>query len=306
MRSWIEQTVNDISQVLLEKETEIQLVLCCFLARGHLLIEDQPGVGKTTLAQCLSKVLDLQFSRIQFTSDLLPADIIGNSIFDQKQQSFIFHQGPLFASLVLGDELNRANPRTQSALLQALEEGEVSIDRVTKSLPHPFLFIATQNPRSQVGTFPLPESQLDRFLMSLHLSTVSTVTEIKIIQGQDPRRKMAELRPLISSKELIQYQTEVDDVHISSKLAGYITQLLESTRHPTFRGAPLSVRAGMALARAARSWAWMNKRDMVLPEDVQFLAPNILGHRLFPEQGILDGHKEIQALTRKVAVVAMA
>lgn len=299
MRPLIKNLVADISEVLLDKESEIQIVLCCLLARGHLLIEDHPGVGKTTLVQCLARVLNLHFSRIQFTSDLLPADIIGSSIFDREKQSFHFHQGPLFSALVLGDELNRANPRTQSALLQALEESEVTVDGITHPLPQPFLFIGTQNPRQQIGTFPLPESQLDRFLMSLRLNFVSKDTEMKIIQGQDPRQKLKNLKFRLTAAEVLNFQGEIDQVHISDKLASYISQYLDYTRRQQFRGIPLSIRAGMALGKAARSWAWMQERAFVIPEDVKFLAPYVFGHRIYPEQGIQDGHKEIQSISQE-------
>jgi MoxR-like ATPase len=303
MRPIIQEIVSDITSVLLDKENEVQLVICCLLARGHLLIEDHPGVGKTTLVQCLAKVLDLASSRIQFTSDLLPADIVGNSIYDTLSQSFRFHQGPLFASLVLGDELNRANPKTQSALLQALEEGDVTVDGKTYHLPRPFFFIGTQNPRQQTGTFPLPESQLDRFLMSLRLNFASRDTEIKIIQGQDPRQKLQNLRFRLTSADILAFQKQVDEIHISQKLAAYIAGYLDWSRLPQFKGSPLSVRAGMALARAARSWAWMHEMSFVIPEDIKHLAPYILGHRIFPDQGIVDGHHVIQSIANEKAVI---
>lgn len=302
MRPLIQELVTDVSQVLLEKEAEIQIVLCCLFSKGHLLIEDQPGVGKTTLVQCLAKVLDLSFSRIQFTSDLLPSDIVGNSIFDNRNQTFNFHPGPLFASLVLGDEMNRANPRTQSALLQALEESEVTIEGKTHPLPQPFLFIATQNPHQQLGTFPLPESQLDRFMMGLRLHFVSRQTEIRLIQGQDPRQRLRNLQFRVSGADIMKFQKEIEEIHISDKLAAYISQFLDFTRKPQFKGMPLSIRAGMALARACRSWAWMQERSFVIPEDVKHLAPYVLGHRIYPEQGILEGQKEIQAMTYETAV----
>lgn len=303
MRPIIQKIITDITGVLLDKDHESQLLLCCLFARGHLLIEDHPGVGKTTLVQALARVLDLSSSRIQFTSDLLPADIVGNSIYDPSSLSFKFHPGPLFASLILGDELNRANPKTQSALLQALEESEVTVDGKTYPLPLPFLFVGTQNPRQQTGTFPLPESQLDRFLMSMKLNFVSRKTEIEIIQGQDPRRKLAELKNRIGGPEILAIQNEIEQVHVSSKLAAYICDFLEYSRRPDFKGAPLSVRAGMALARACRSWAWMNNRTLVLPEDVKHLAPYVLGHRVFPELGILEGHQTIQELTNEMVLV---
>ncbi len=302
MRPIVHEIVSDITSILLDKEKEVEILICCLLARGHLLIEDHPGVGKTTLVQCLAKVLDLSTSRIQFTSDLLPADIVGNSIFDPQSQSFRFHQGPLFASLVLGDELNRANPKTQSALLQALEEGTVTIDGKTYILPRPFLFVGTQNPRHQTGTFPLPESQLDRFLMSLRLNFASRATEIKIIQGQDPRQKMQDLRFRMTGSDILGLQKEIEEVHISVKLATYISSYLDWSRNPKFKGSPLSVRAGMALARAAKGWAWMHERSFAIPEDVKHLAPYVLGHRIFPDQGIIEGHQEIQAISNELAV----
>lgn len=303
MRKIVEQITHSISEVVLDKKTEIQLVICCLFSGGHLLIEDQPGVGKTTLVHCLSKVLNLSFSRIQFTSDLLPADILGNSIFDSQKQNFKFHPGPIFASLVLGDELNRANPRTQSALLQALEEKSVSIDGTQHQLPSPFLFIGTQNPKTQIGTFPLPESQLDRFLMSLKLDIVSKSTEMKLIQGQDPRKKIEALLFLADKNEILNFQQQICEVHVSEKLAAYIGRILDATRLPQFPGHALSIRAGMALAQSCRGWAWMNERAFVIPEDVKFLAPYILGHRLFPDQGIMVGQEMLKEILNEITVV---
>lgn len=304
MRPVIKQIITDITSVLLDKDQEVQVLMCCLLAQGHLLIEDFPGVGKTTLVQCLAKVLNLSPSRIQFTSDLLPADVLGNSIFDPQAQTFKFHPGPLFASLVLGDELNRANPKTQSSLLQALEEGEVTVDGKTYVLPQPFMFVGTQNPRQQIGTFPLPESQLDRFLMSLKLNFVSRETEVRIIQGQDARQKLQSLQFRLTGPEIREYQSQVNEVHVSQKLAIYISQFLEWSRRSQFQGAPLSVRAGIALARAARGWAWMDNRDFVLPEDVKFLAPFVLGHRIFPDKEISEGHQKIRALTHEMVLAS--
>lgn len=296
------QTTQAVSEVILDKNHEINLVLCCLLAKGHLLIEDHPGVGKTTLVQALAKSLGLQSSRIQFTNDLLPSDILGNSIFDNKNQEFRLHKGPLFSNFVLGDELNRASPRTQSALLQALEENQVTIDGKSLQLPDPFLFIATQNPKQQIGTYPLPESQLDRFLMGLRLHFSTPEIEVKLIQGRDPRVLLKEMTPILNLQEILDSQREVESITMSEKIAKYISLYLEWSRRPQFKGSPLSVRAGMALGRASRAWAWLNERSFILPEDVKTLAPYVLGHRLFPEDGVEEGQKTVLSMTYEVAV----
>ncbi len=296
------KVIEQCSKLILDKRNEIQQAIVCLLARGHLLIEDVPGVGKTTLVQTIAKLLELDHQRIQFTSDLLPSDIVGNSIYDDQKKEFRFFQGPLFAHLVLADELNRANPRTQSALLQAMEEGQVTVDRQTWNLPEPFFLIATQNPRFQTGTFPLPESQLDRFLMSLTLNYASTESEIKIFQGQDPRLSLAGLKPVMTKSELIESQKQVDGVNVSPLLAQYISNLLNETRKRSDQFTPLSTRSGMALAKAAKAYAFLEGRDYALPEDVQKVSRAVLAHRLGGIDGVTYGQTRSQELIQLVAV----
>ncbi len=294
--------VSEASKIVLDKDLEIRLAMTCLLGGGHLLIEDLPGVGKTTLVQVLGKLSGLKIRRIQFTIDLLPADVIGGQVFHPQDQKFIFHPGPLFAQLVMADELNRASPRTQSALLQAMEEGEVSVDGATWSLPSPFYVIATQNPHQQTGTFPLPESQLDRFLMSLELHHASKETEVRILQGQDPREKLQKLEALFSEEEMQAALSEVQKVHVAAPVANYIGDLLERSRKGQFEGAPLSTRAGMALARAAKAWAFLEGRDYTRPEDVQSVLVPVLGHRLGGNHGIKRGREWAEALKKATPV----
>jgi MoxR-like ATPase len=303
MQQKIIQLHEQLSQIVLDKDREIRLAIACILADGHLLIEDAPGVGKTTLVQALAKLLGLEFSRIQFTSDLLPADIIGNNIYETDQKKFRFHPGPVFSQMILADELNRANPKTQSALLQAMEEGHVSVDRETHALPKPFLLVATQNPHLQLGTYPLPESQLDRFLMSLELLPASPETEMKLFQGYNPRKKIPDLKPILSPAELLQVQTLAAQTKISETLAKYIASLVDFTRKKMeSRFASLSTRAGMDIAKAARSWAWMNSRPMVLPEDVQAVWLNVVSHRLGGNEGVHRGVATAEQILRDVEV----
>jgi MoxR-like ATPase len=290
------------SSIILDKRAEIDLAITCILAGGHLLIEDVPGVGKTTLVQVLAKLLDLPYSRIQFTSDLLPADILGNSIYDPDKKSFYFAPGPLFAHLVLADELNRANPRTQSALLQAMEEGQVSVDRLTHALPAPFFLIATQNPKSQMGTFPLPESQLDRFLMSMSMNYTSYDSEVSLFQGQDPRAKLKELTPVVAQNSLRIAQEKVNGIRIAEPLARYIADLLGHTRLNQNLFTPLSTRSGLALTRAARARAFLQGRDFATPDDVQAIAAAVLSHRLGGLEGVLYGRAKALELIKAVAI----
>jgi len=289
MNKIFDQVVESASDVVLDKGPELKLALTCILAGGHLLIEDVPGVGKTTLVQTLGKLLGLETRRIQFTVDLLPADILGSQIFHPEQRSFEFHKGPIFSELVMTDELNRASPRTQSALLQAMEEGQVSIDGQTWNLPEPFHVIATQNPHQQMGTFHLPESQLDRFLMSLELSYASTSTEIHLFQNLDPRIKMKELRPLLSAQEILKVQGEIMKSRVSEKVAQYVGVLLENSRRPEFPGMNLSTRAGLALIRAGKAWAFLDQRDHLRPEDIQAVLKSVLSHRLGGNHGLRKG-----------------
>jgi len=274
----VDAFTKQICEVIVGKNQAVKLAVACLLARGHLLIEDIPGVGKTTLSQALARSLALAFQRIQFTSDLLPADILGNSIFDKGEQRFVFHSGPLFSQVVLIDEVNRATAKTQSALLEAMEEHHISIDGVTYELPEPFFVIATQNPQHQVGTFPLPESQLDRFLMRIELGVPDRASERAMLLGMDRREMLKELKPVFSPQTLLEIQDSVRKVHASSALLDYLQDLLDASRQRHSTG--LSPRAGLALLHASQAWALMHGRDMVLPEDIQALGIAVMAHRL--------------------------
>lgn len=301
MHQQLANVISQASQVVLGKDKEIRQALTCILAGGHLLIEDLPGVGKTTLVKTIAKLLGIESHRIQFTVDLLPADIIGSPIFDPKEQKFNFHQGPLFAPLILADELNRASPRTQSALLQAMEEGEVSVDGKPLTLPKPFMVIATQNPHQQSGTFPLPESQLDRFLMSLELNYASSETEIQIFTQKDPQAKLLDLSPILDAKTLLNIQAEVKQIKVAEKVAEYVSQVLANSRVEKKQWMPLSTRAGLALIRAAQANAFLEQRSHTRPEDVQAVLIPVLGHRLGGFNGIKQGRifaGSLQAATR--------
>ena len=267
-------------RIILGKERELRLALTCLIARGHLLIEDVPGVGKTTLAHVMARLLGLQFHRVQFTSDLLPADILGVSIFDRATSAFRFHPGPVFAQLILADEINRATPKTQSALLEAMEERQVTADGETFALPEPFFVIATQNPAHQIGTFPLPESQLDRFLLRIRLGYPDRAAERALLMGED-RRELLERQPAVASPAaLLELQHAAQRLHISEALVDYVQALLGTTRNNPELANGLSPRAGLGLLAAARAWALLDGRDHVLPEDVQTLFPHVAAHRL--------------------------
>jgi MoxR-like ATPase len=275
---YVDAFTKQICEVIVGKNQAVKLAVACLLARGHLLIEDIPGVGKTTLSQALARSLALAFQRIQFTSDLLPADILGNSIFDRGEQRFVFHRGPLFSQVVLIDEVNRATAKTQSALLEAMEEHQISIDGVTYELPEPFFVIATQNPQHQVGTFPLPESQLDRFLMRIELGVPDRASERAMLLGMDRRQMLKELKPVFSPQTLLEIQDSVRNVHAAPALLDYLQDLLDASRQRHTTG--LSPRAGLALLHASQAWALMNGRDMVLPEDIQAVGIAVTAHRL--------------------------
>jgi len=276
----------------------------CLLARGHLLIEDIPGVGKTTLASGLARCLGLNLRRVQFTSDLLPADIVGNVIFDRERNQFVFHAGAIFAQVVLADEINRASPKTQSALLEAMEERQVTVDGQSHALPAPFFVIATQNPHHQIGTFPLPESQLDRFLMRIDLGYPDREAEREMLTGPDRRSVVEAITPALTSDRLVALQRLVPTVHVAPALLDYLLDLLAHTRIHRPAGSGLSPRAGLALQRAAQSWALMAGRDMVVPEDVQEVAVSVMGHRLrgMVNDGSPDGRALAEQVIRTVAV----
>lgn len=291
-----EALIAEASKVVVDKERELRMALTCVLSSGHLLIEDVPGVGKTTLVQTLGHLLGLDTRRIQFTIDLLPADIIGTQVFHPSENKFEFHPGPLFSQLVMTDELNRASPRTQSALLQAMEEGEVSVDGKTWPLPKPFVVIATQNPHQQLGTFPLPESQLDRFLMSLDLDYASKETEVKLFRGEDPRRLLRNLKPLVSVSEILEFQSQVEKVMVSEVVANYVGQLLRNSRESSDEGLPLSTRAGLSLIKSAKTWALLHGREHLRPEDVQDIFVPVVAHRLGGNHGLKKGKQWAEKL----------
>nr|BAL55758.1 hypothetical conserved protein [uncultured Gammaproteobacteria bacterium] len=286
MNPQVQPLFDALSEVLLGKERQIRLALACLLARGHLLIEDIPGVGKTTLAHALARLLGLSCQRIQFTSDLLPADILGAAIYDQKLREFRFHPGPIFHQVVLADEINRASPKTQSALLEAMEEEQVSIEGQTYALPQPFFVIATQNPFHQHGTFPLPESQLDRFLMRIRLGYPDPRAERELLQSGGRSQKARALAPCLEAKELLTMQAQVEQVYVSSPILDYVLELLGQSRALADFPLGLSPRAGLALLRAARAWAFLEGRDFVLPDDVQAVFEPVAGHRLGDESGV--------------------
>lgn len=288
---------RSVGSIVLGKEREIRLALACLLARGHLLIEDLPGVGKTTLAHTLARVLGLQFTRIQFTADLLPADILGVSIFEAKTNNFVFHAGPIFCQLVLADEINRATPKTQSALLEAMEERQVSTEGQTRKLPEPFFVIATQNPHHLVGTFPLPESQLDRFLMRLTLGYPDRNAERALLKGRDRRDMLESIMPVMTADQLAAFQRDVTRVHASDALLDYLQSLVEATRMSGEFAEGLSPRAGLSWLAAARAWALLEGRDMVLPEDIQAVAIPAAAHRLTPTKDTAAGR---EGLMRKL------
>jgi MoxR-like ATPase len=302
------QTLNNVitqtEQVILGKPRQIRLALTCLLARGHLLIEDLPGVGKTTLAHVLASTLGLQFRRIQFTSDMLPADILGVSIYQRDSGEFKFHAGPIFAQMILADEVNRATPKTQSALLEAMEEQQVTSEGDTRPLPVPFFVIATQNPTNQIGTFPLPESQLDRFLMRIQLGYPDAQAERNLLSGVDRRDIIAKLTPQMETAELLLLQQQVRQVLVSPALLDYVQAILRHTRESARYVHGLSPRAGLALLAAARAWALLDGRNAVIPEDIQAVLQGVASHRLQSVQDVQvsDGDKLARELIEAVAI----
>jgi MoxR-like ATPase len=279
-RARLASVIKTAEQVVFGKSAEIRLALACLLARGHLLIEDLPGVGKTTLAHLLARLMGVEFKRIQFTSDLLPADVLGVYVYERDAARFTFHPGPIFTPVVLADEINRATPRAQSALLEAMEERQVTIENETHALPRPFFVIATQNPSDQIGTFPLPESQLDRFLMCISLGYPDRRAERALLSASDRRLALSELAPALSQAELLELQDKVDGVHVSEALLDYVQDLLDYSRRAAQFSCGLSPRAGLALLRAARAWALIDGRSHVGPDDIQAVLPSVAVHRL--------------------------
>ncbi len=274
--------IDVANTIILGKDHKIRLALTCILAKGHLLIEDLPGVGKTTLAHTFAQLLGLEFSRIQFTSDMLPADVLGISVFEQAANKFTFHPGPIFCNVLLADEINRATPKTQSALLEAMEEKQVTLDGKTRNLPEPFFVIATQNPSEQIGTFPLPESQLDRFLMSISLGYPDATAERQLLAANDRREALNEITACLQDNQLHQMQDQVQHIKTSDALLDYVQALLSYSRESGLFAYGLSPRAGLALLHVSKAWALLSDRDYVIPEDVQAVLPSVVRHRLQP------------------------
>lgn len=293
---------RQLNALILGKSRQVRLALSCLLAGGHLLIEDVPGVGKTTLAHALAAVLGLDYRRVQFTSDMLPGDMLGISLFRPNEGLFEFQPGPVFTQLLLADEINRASPKVQSALLEAMEERQVSVDGYTRPLAPPFFVIATQNPDGQLGTFPLPESQLDRFLMRLSLGYPSAESERALLLGGDRRKAIDALQPVLSAASLLALQVQVQQVQLSPAIADYVLSLLQATRKPEVFVHGLSPRAGLALISAARAWAFLDGRDHVLPDDVQAVFVAVCAHRLQP---CLPGASSTVLLSRLLEHVAL-
>jgi MoxR-like ATPase len=295
-----------IGSVIVGKELQIRQSMTCLLAGGHLLIEDAPGVGKTTLAHAIALSLGLPFRRLQFTSDLLPSDVIGVSVYDRTDSRFVFHPGPIFTEVLLADEINRASPKTQSALLEAMEEAQVSVDGLARPLPQPFFVIATQNPLHQVGTFPLPESQLDRFLMCISLGYPDRAAERALLAGESRRDMLKSLPAVARPADLVTAQAAVKSVFASSALLDYVQALLAHTRASGRYAEGLSPRAGLALLSAARAWAWFDGRDHLIPEDIQNVLPAVAGHRLHAAQRdgqrVLHGRELVTQLIQAVPV----
>jgi MoxR-like ATPase len=287
----LQPVLDVLDSVILGKPEQARLSLACVLARGHLLVEDVPGVGKTTLVKTLARVLGLESKRVQFTNDLLPADILGTAIFDNNTNSFKFHQGPVFTHILIADELNRGTPRTQSAFLQAMEERRISLDGITRELPNPFFVVATQNPREQIGTYPLPESQLDRFLMRIHMGFPSPEFELELLKGN--RRNAEEVPTVLNQAEVLRLQGEVEKVHVSDLVAKYVQRILLQSRNVRSDFPGLSPRSGLALLSVARACAFLDGRDFVLPEDVQGVGPWVINHRMkFPTSTAFEKTKE--------------
>ncbi|MCP4596746.1 MoxR family ATPase [Neptuniibacter sp.] len=280
MRDKLDQLVETVGGVLYGKEVQIRQALTCLVSGGHLLVEDLPGMGKTTLAHALAQVLGMEYQRVQFTSDMLPADILGASIFDSSLGQFEFHKGPVFTQLLLADEINRTTPKTQSALLEAMEERQVTVEGQTYSLPDPFFVIATQNPVSQYGTFPLPESQLDRFLMRVQLGYPSHEAERELLVGGDARQKISDLPVCLSLSELVELQQVCQSVSASDSLLDYLQRLVKFSRESSDFEYGISPRGSLALLNTAKTWAYMQGRDYVVPEDIQVLLGPVFGHRL--------------------------
>ncbi|MDC6170036.1 AAA family ATPase [Paucibacter sp. XJ19-41] len=294
---------HQISTIIRGKPTQIRDCVACLIAGGHLLIEDLPGVGKTTLAHTLSVSMGLRFSRVQFTSDLMPSDLLGVSVYERERSGFAFHPGPVFAQVLLADEINRAGPKTQSALLEAMEENQVSVDGQTHALPQPFFVIATQNPSEQLGTYPLPESQLDRFLMCISLGYPDEKAERELLMGQDSREAIRALGAVMQPGELLAAQAAVREIHAAPALLDYLQALLAATRSGQWFVEGLSPRAGLGVLRASRARALLDERDYVSPDDVQAILPQTIAHRLRPKAGSGRGAREqVRAMIESIPI----
>jgi MoxR-like ATPase len=302
-REQLTRAIAVAGDIVLGKHEAINLAFSCLLARGHLLIEDLPGVGKTTLAHALAAVTGAKYQRIQFTSDLLPADILGVSIYRRDQEQFEFHPGPIFAELVLADEVNRATPKTQSALLEAMAEGQVTVEGETKALPNPFFVVATQNPLDLVGTFPLPDSQLDRFLISISLGFPDPEMERRLLTSEDRRLLLSKTEPVINPRDILALQEDCERLHVSDALLDYAQALLAATRNSRWFETGLSPRAGIALLRCARSYAFVCGRDFVTPEDVKTIFPPLARHRMTVPHGMeVTVEDQIADMLRQVEI----
>jgi MoxR-like ATPase len=299
----LSRLVDQIATIIVGKRAQIEDSVACLMAGGHLLIEDVPGVGKTTLAHALAVSLGLKFTRVQFTADLMPSDLIGVSVFERASDSFVFHPGPVFTQVLLADEINRAGPKTQSALLEAMEEHQVSIDNQTRDLPSPFFVIATQNPTDQLGTYPLPESQLDRFLLCITLGYPDRLSERALLAGADKRQAALKLQPVMQAADVLAAQQAVLQVHASDSLLDYLQALIAATRSGQWFVEGLSPRAGIAVLRAAKARALMAQRDYVAPDDVQAILPQAIAHRLVPVSGSGRGPLEqVQAMVEATPI----
>ncbi len=299
----LKELADQISTIIVGKRAQIEDCIACLLAGGHLLIEDVPGVGKTTLAHALAVSLGLRFSRSQFTADLMPSDLIGVSVYERSKEAFVFHPGPVFAQVLLADEINRAGPKTQSALLEAMEEHQVSVEGETRALPEPFFVIATQNPTDQLGTYPLPESQLDRFLMCITLGYPDQSSERALLAGKDRREAIHALRAVMTPADLIAAQKVVQSVHASEALLDYLQALIAATRSGRWFVDGLSPRAGIAVLRAARARALLSQRDYVAPDDVQAVLAQTVAHRLVPAAGA--GRGRVEQVRAMIAAVKL-
>jgi len=291
----LQRAAESISDVILGKDDQIRLALTCLVARGHLLIEDLPGVGKTTLAHAIAQVMGLDFQRIQFTSDLLPADVLGVAVYDRERASFEFHQGPIFSNFILADEVNRATPKTQSALLEAMEEYQVTVEGETRDLPLPFFVIATQNPMHQIGTYPLPESQLDRFLMRIHIGFPDKQAERELLQGEDRRDMIGLIKPVLDRGKLITIQKQAADMHVADALLDYVQSILDFTRNSPMFEYGLSPRGGLALLGSARALALIEGKNFVLPEHIKQVLAAVVNHRLVQTSDELQANKQTAA-----------